>query len=433
LPPLHFGEGGVRYIKETIMTLISREFQVFVKPAGPACNLHCQYCYYIDKKELYPGESFRMPDDLLEQYIIQLIEATTDGPVFFAWHGGEPLLAGIEFYRKAVTLQRKHLPAGRSLVNGIQTNGTLLNEEWCRFLAEEQFMVGISMDGPEELHNAFRKFHAKMRRREENKTEEQHNSPREFLAKTQRREEVKTEGNGTFDKVFKGYELLLQHGIIPEILCVVHAENVGFPLQVYRFFKSLGATMVTFLPLVVPNPGYGGMVSPESVPAEAFGRFLSVIFDEWTEQDIGKVKIQIFEEALRTAFNLEHTLCIFKKQCGGVPVVEFNGDFYSCDHYVRKDHLLGNISDHSLSWFLDHPEQKAFGEAKELTLPRFCHECEVLDMCNGECPKNRFILTSDGEAGLNYLCGGYKLFFNHCRPFVEAVRQVSLNLSGLQK
>jgi uncharacterized protein len=414
------------------MNQVSREFQVFVKPAGPACNLHCQYCYYIDKKELYPGESFRMPDDLLEQYIIQLIEATTDGPVFFAWHGGEPLLAGIEFYRKAVTLQRKHLPPGRALINGIQTNGTLLNAEWCRFMAEEQFHVGISIDGPEELHNTFRKFHAKTHRREENKTEEQHNSPREFHAKTQRREEVKTEGNGTFDKVFKGYELLLQHGIIPEILCVVHAENVGFPLEIYHFFKSLGANYLTFLPLVVPLSGSSTGVTPGSVPAEAFGRFLSVIFDEWAEQDIGKVKIQIFEEALRTAFDQEHTLCIFRKECGGVPVVEHNGDFYSCDHFVDDGHFPGNIRDHSLSHYLDHPVQQSFGKAKAETLPSYCRKCEVLDMCNGECPKNRFVRTPDGVPGLNYLCQGYRLFFNHCQPFVEAVREVALNLTGFE-
>ena len=402
-------------MKETVAP-VSREFQVFVKPAGPACNLRCQYCYYLDKKELFPGESFRMPGDLLEQYIIQLIEATTAGPVFFAWHGGEPLLAGIEFYRRAVNLQRKHLRPGRTIVNGIQTNGTLLNEEWCRFLAEEKFMVGISLDGPEELHNAFRKFHAKTRRREENITEEQHNLFRKDGA-----------GNGTFCNVINGYELLKNHGIIPEILCVVHAENVGFPLQVYSFFKSLDAKHLTFLPLVVPLPGTGKGVTPESVAAEPFGMFLSAIFDEWAEQDIGKVKIQIFEEALRTAFGQEHTLCIFKKECGGVPVVEHNGDFYSCDHYVDDGHFPGNIRDHSLAWFLDHQAQKAFGKAKELTLPKYCRTCEVLDMCNGECPKNRFIRTPDGEPGLNYLCKGYKLFFNHCRPFVEMVKEVYKN------
>jgi len=408
------------------MDLFSKEFQVFVKPAGPACNLSCRYCYYLDKSGRFPGKSlFRMEDELLELYIKQLIDATTDGPVFFAWHGGEPLLAGLDFYRRALALQKKYLPAGKSLVNGMQTNGTLLNKEWCRFLAEEQFMVGISIDGTKELHNAFRKFHAKTQRREEEKTEEQHNATREFLAKTQRREEEKTEGNGTFDKVFNGYELLLHQGIIPEILCVVHAENVGFPLEVYRFFKSLGANQLTFLPLVVPIPGTGEDVTPESVPAEAFGRFLSAIFDEWAEHDIGKVKIQIFEEALRTAFGQEHTLCIFRKECGGVPVVEHNGDFYSCDHYVDDGHLLGNIRDHSLAFYLDHAAQQAFGKAKASTLPQYCLRCEVLEMCNGECPKNRFIQTPEGEPGLNYLCQGYKLFFNHCRPLVEAVRGVA--------
>jgi uncharacterized protein len=387
------GGWGVRYIKETIMALISREFQIFVKPAGPLCNLQCGYCYYLDKKELYPGKmAIRMPDELLEQYILQLIEASTDGPVFFSWHGGEPLLAGIEFYRKAVKLQRKYLPPGRTLVNGIQTNGTLLNEEWCRFLAEEKFMVGISIDGTERLHNTHRS---------------------------------NSLGNGTFIKVKEGFELLVSHGVIPEVLCVVHAANVRFPLEIYRFFKSLGAAYLTFLPLVERISGSPEDVTPESVCSEDFGKFLTAIFDEWVENDIGRIKVQIFEEAIRTAFNLEHTLCIFKKQCGGVPVVEFNGDFYSCDHYVRKDHFLGNIRDHSLSWFLDHPAQKAFGEGKSGSLPGYCRNCSVLDMCNGECPKNRFIRTSGGETGLNYLCRGYQLFFNHCRPFVEAVREVA--------
>lgn len=376
------------------MNQVSREFQVFIKPAGPECNLHCRYCYYLDKADRFPGEiHFRMSDDLLEKYIIQLMEATTGGPVFFAWHGGEPLLAGLGFFRKAVKLQRKHLPSGQTLMNGIQTNGTLLNEDWCAFLAEERFMVGISIDGPEEQHNSFRKDGA---------------------------------GKGTFEKVIKGYELLVKHGIIPEILCVVHAENVGFPLEIYRFFKSLGAKFMTFLPLVVRLPGSPEGVTPDSVPPEAFGRFLMTVFDEWVEQDIGNVKIQIFEEALRTAFNQDHTLCIFKKECGGVPVVEHNGDFYSCDHFVDQVHLLGNIRNNSLTWYLDHPVQKAFGTAKWSTLPDYCLNCDVLAMCNGECPKNRFVRTPSDETGLNYLCAGYKMFFNHTRPFVEAVRQMHL-------
>ena len=227
--------------------------------------------------------------------------------------------------------------------------------------------------------------------------------------------------------MINGYQLLIKYGIIPEVLCVVNAENVGQPHVIYSFFKKLGAKYITFLPLVEKEPGSTGKVSKISVPSEEFGYFLSDIFDEWIENDIGEVKIQIFEEAARSAFDQEHTLCIFKKNCGGVPVVEHNGDFYSCDHYVDRDHFLGNICDHSLTCFLDSKNQKAFGSAKSIDLPGYCIECEVRSMCNGECPKNRFILTPEGETGLNYLCSGYKYFFNHCRPFVEAIAEAWKN------
>jgi len=371
------------------MTKISREFQIFAKPVGPACNLSCRYCYYLGKKSLYPGpDQFIMADDILEKYIIQHIEATTDNIINFSWHGGEPLLAGIDFFRTALKIQRKHQPAGSEIVNGIQTNGTLIDNEWCRFLKDEGFIVGISIDGPGNLHNINRRTR---------------------------------EDNNTFLNVLRGYELLQMRGVLPEILCVVNAGNVKYPLVVYNFFKQLGAKYITFLPLVEPQAGSPNGASSNSVPATEFGVFLSAIFDEWVEKDIGKLKIQIFEEAARTAFNQEHTLCIFKVDCGGVPVVEHNGDFYSCDHYVEKGHLSGNISDHSLSDFLDSKRQKDFGKAKSLTLPRYCIDCEVRPMCNGECPKNRFMTTPDGETGLNYLCSSYKYFFNHCRPFVEAI------------
>jgi uncharacterized protein len=374
------------------MDSVFREFQIFVKPAGAVCNLHCSYCYYLDKKNLYPeGDHFRMEDNLLENYIKQLVAATDiDSPVFFSWHGGEPMLAGLEFFEKAVALQKRLIPRQRHYINGIQTNGTLLNDEWCQFLAHEKFMVGISLDGPDRLHDRYR---------------------------------IKTSGMGSFRKALSGLHLLQKHGINPEILCVVHAGNVGHPLEVYRFFKTLGVEFLTFLPLVERIPGSEEQVNERSVPPEKFGRFLIRIFDEWSKEDVEKISVQIFDEALRTAFLPDHSLCIFKKECGGVPVVEHNGDFYSCDHYVRKENNPGNIRDHSLSWYLDHPLQKAFGEAKSSTLPNYCRNCSVLDLCNGECPKNRFIRTPDGEPGLNYLCEGYRSFFTHCLPFVEAVRQ----------
>ena len=373
------------------MTTLSREFQIFAKPAGPSCNLSCTYCYYLGKKKLYPGsENFIMSDEILEKYILQHLRASTDKIINFSWHGGEPLLAGIDFFKKVVKFQLKNKPAGSEIVNGIQTNGTLLNDEWCSFLAEEGFMIGISIDGPGDFHNNFRRT---------------------------------GRNSDTLDQVVRGFELLKKHGIIPEILCVVNAENVDNPLVIYNFFKKLGAKYITFLPLVEFQDGSLTGVSRKSVPSREFGTFLISIFDEWIEKDIGKIKVQIFEEAARPAFNQEHTLCIFKVSCGGVPAVEHNGDFYSCDHYVDNDHLLGNISDHSLSYFLDSEKQKAFGRAKSDTLPEYCIDCNVRSFCNGECPKNRFITTPDGEKGLNYLCDGYKNFFNYCRPFVEAISE----------
>ena len=380
------------------MIRVSREFQIFAKPVGATCNLNCSYCYYIDKKSLYRDKALLlMTDDILEKYIIQHIEASTGPIINFSWHGGEPLLAGIDFYLKVIRFQAAHKPAGRSIINGIQTNGTLINEEWCIFFARENFIVGISIDGPAELHNIHRRSN---------------------------------DGSNSWQKVISGYQLLMKHGVTPELLCVVNSENVKYPHDIYNFFRHIGARYITFLPLVEAEHNSSSVVSCNSVPSEEFGKFLCAVFDEWVENDIGEIKIQIFEEVARTAFKQEHTLCIFKKNCGGVPVVENNGDFYSCDHYVNTVHLLGNIKDHSLAWFLDSKKQESFGKAKSRTLPKYCLGCEVRAMCNGECPKNRFILTPDGETGLNYLCSGYKLFFNHCRPFVEAITEAWKNKSG---
>ena len=371
------------------MEIISREFQIFAKPVGALCNLRCKYCYYLDKRSLNRGEkSLTMNDEVLEKYIIQHIEATTDETIFFSWHGGEPLMAGIDFFRKAVAIQKKHKPAGRTILNGVQTNGTLIDWNWASFLSEEKFVAGISIDGPGDLHNRFR---------------------------------VTPGGEPSLSRVLKGYDILQRSRIRSEILCVVNSYNVRFPLVVYNFFRELGAKYITFLPLVEKRHGTKSGVSRASVPPVEFGRFLISVFDEWIERDIGEIKIQIFEEAARTAFNQEHTLCIFKENCGGVPVVELNGDFYSCDHFVNRGNLLGNITQGSVAGFLDSERQKAFGLAKSRTLPRYCIECEVKSMCNGECPKNRFITSPDGEPGLNYLCNGYKAFFNHCRPFVDAI------------
>jgi len=365
------------------------DFQIFVKPAGARCNLKCGYCYYLDKEYISASSGLRvMPEEILEKYIIQHFKANKGLYSFFSWHGGEPLLAGIGFFRKVIELQQKYKPENGIVYNGIQTNGILLTDSWCRFLSEHNFYVGISIDGPEDLHNHFR---------------------------------TTTGNKPTFGKIMKGYGLLHRYNIMHEVLCVVSAVNVNQPLKVYRFLKSLGVQFITFLPLVIRNTSMPDKVDGMSVPAEAFGKFLCTIFDEWKEKDIGNIKIQIFEEALRQAFGEEHTLCIFKKICGRVPVIEVNGNFYSCDHYVDDEHMVGNINYIELSDMLNSEKQKSFGLAKLNTLPQYCVNCDVRDMCNGECPRNRFINTPDGEPGLNYLCPGYKMFFRHIKPFAEAV------------
>lgn len=369
------------------MAKASRSFQIFVKPAGAACNLACHYCYYLEKEGLYSkNESFRMSGDILEKYIAQHINTCPDSVIRFSWHGGEPTLMGLKYFHKIVEIQHRYRQPKKRIVNGIQTNGTLLNEEWCRFLAKEGFSVGLSLDGSREMHDKYR---------------------------------LTRDGKASHQQSLRGYHLLRKHGITPDILCVVNAYNVQHPIQVYRFFKEINARYIGFLPLVERQPAGENDVSRISVPAEAFGTFLSTIFDEWRERDIRQVKVQIFEEAARNAFEQEHELCIFRRTCGDVPVIELNGDFYSCDHFVDPAHHLGNIRDTPLIELLEHPELITFGRNKSDKLPRYCRTCEFLEMCNGECPKNRFIQTPDGEEGLNYLCAGYKRFFNHCRPFVK--------------
>jgi uncharacterized protein len=371
------------------MVKSSRGFQVFVKPTGSLCNLGCRYCYYLDKEQLYPeDEVFQMPENTLEDYIAQHIEASPEEVITFSWHGGEPTILGVDYFRRIVELQHKYKPQNKTIVNGIQTNGTLIDDEWCRFFAEEGFAVGLSLDGPKEIHDQFR---------------------------------LTKDNNPTFEQTLRGYSLLKKHQVYTDILCVVNAYNVKQPLQLYRFFKQINAKYITFLPLVDPKPSTELGVSDISVPSEAWGQFLCTVFDEWVDKDIGRVKVQIFEEAIRTAFNQEHSLCIFRPTCGDIPVLEHNGDFYSCDHFVDPKHLIGNLKETPLVELLESPEQRAFGDAKLSTLPRYCRECSVLALCNGECPKNHIIETPDGETGLNYLCEGYKRFFTHCQPFIKEV------------
>ncbi len=372
-------------MEERAVARASREFQIFAKPAGAVCNLDCSYCYYLDKRQLYPGvDSFRMRDDLLEAYIVQHIEACPSSTITFSWHGGEPTLLGLDYFRRIVALQRRHRPPGRRILNGIQTNGVLLNEEWCRFLAAEGFGVGLSLDGPSAMHDRYR------------------------VTKGQ---------EPTHRQVMRGFELLKRHGIACDILCVVHDQNVRHPLQVYRFFREIGSQYMTFLPAVAPATDGGDGASPHTVPAEAFGAFLCTIFDEWMQRDDGRIGVQIFDEASRPARGLEHSLCIFRETCGEIPVLEHNGDFFSCDHFVDAEHRLGNILETPLVELVESPAQIAFGQAKRDRLPRYCRACDVLAMCNGGCPKDRFITTPDGEKGLNYLCAGFQRFFRYSRPY----------------
>ena len=374
------------------MAKASRQFQVFAKPTGSICNLACDYCYYLEKEHLYPeAESFRMPDDILEAYIRQHIDASPGSVIHFTWHGGEPTLLGLETFRNIVALQRKHKPPGRSITNNIQTNGILIDEAWCRFLSDVGFSVGLSLDGPQEMHDTYRFTRG---------------------------------GKPTHEQAMRGYQLLQQHRVPCDILCVVSAANVLHPTRVYGFFKQIKAQYVGFIPLVERRPETEEGVSRRSITAEAWGDFLRTVYDEWLSRDIGRIQVQIFEEAARTALGYEHALCIFRETCGDVPVIEHNGDVFSCDHYVDRKHRLGNIKETPLVDLIESPSQRAFGHAKSGALPSYCQRCDVLAMCHGGCPKDRFIRTPDGEAGLNYLCSGYKRFFKHLQPFVKELTEL---------
>jgi uncharacterized protein len=369
--------------EEVSMSKAPREFQLFVKPAGAVCNLDCQYCYYRDKSSLYPeAGALRMTERVLEDYIRQHFEAAPGPNIDFSWHGGEPTTLGIGFFQKAVELQRKYKPAGWRVRNGIQTNGTLLDEEWGRFLASENFSVGLSLDGPAELHDTYRETRS---------------------------------GKPTHAQTMRAYELLRKLQVPTDILCVIHNLNVRAPLEVLRFFRSIGCQYLGFLPVVEQSQTTATGVSLHTPSAEEYGAFLCKIFDEWILRDVGRMTVQTFEEAARPALGLEHSLCVFRPTCGQIPVLEHNGDFFPCDHFVDREHRLGNLCETPLRQLLDGEAQRNFGAAKREALPGYCLQCEVLDMCNGGCPKYRFIQTPDGSPGLNYLCSGLKRFFLHSR------------------
>jgi len=360
-------------------------FHVLAKPTGPICNLDCQYCFFLSKEALYPGDRFRMAEDLLETYLEQLIEAQAGPEVTIAWQGGEPTLMGVDFFRRAVAMAEQHRRPGQTLHHTIQTNGTLLTDEWCALLKEHGFLVGISIDGPPELHDAYR---------------------------------VDKKGQPTSAKVRRGLELLLAHEVETNVLCTVNAANQDHPLDVYRYFRDdLGLRHIQLIPIVERenDTGFqeGDKVTDRTVDADAWGRFLIAIFDEWVQRDVGTVFVQMFDAALASWAGAPPGMCIFGETCGNAVALEHNGDLYSCDHFVEPKYLLGNITQTHIVELLASPQQRSFGQAKLDTLPRYCLDCEVRFACNGECPKNRFILTPDGEPGLNYLCAGYKAFFLH--------------------
>jgi uncharacterized protein len=368
------------------MTTTARvQFHLLVKPTGPICNLDCEYCYFLAKEALYPGDRFRMSDDTLERYITQLLDAQPDGEVTIAWQGGEPTLMGVDFFRRAVALAEQRRRPDQQLAHTIQTNATLVTDEWAAFLAEHRFLVGISIDGPPELHDRYR---------------------------------VDKKGRPSSTKVLDGLARLRAHDVDVNALCTVNAANQHAPLEVYRYLRDdLGFRHIQFIPIVERDneTGFqeGDAVTARSVASDAWGTFLITVFDEWIRRDVGEVFVQMFDAALASWLDLPTTMCIFSETCGQALVMEHNGDVYSCDHYVEPAHLLGNIAHIQMVELVTSPQQRAFGQAKLDTLPAYCRACEVRFACHGECPKNRFILTPDGEPGLNYLCAGYRRFFNH--------------------
>jgi uncharacterized protein len=350
-----------------------------LKPNGPICNLNCAYCYYLSKERLYPDGRFRMTDELLEEFTRQYIGAQRVPEVTFGWQGGEPLLMGVDFFRRAVELQERCHRPDMQIINTLQTNGVLLDDEWCRFFREHDFLVGLSLDGPRELHDAYR---------------------------------VDKGGNPTFDRVMEGIPLLKEHSVEFNILTTVHMANADHPLEVYRFLRDeVGAQFIQFIPIVERDneTGFqeGERVTERSVTGRRYGDFLIAVFDEWVRRDVGRVFVQIFDAALAAWVGQRPGLCIFDETCGLALVMEHNGDLYACDHFVEPRHRLGNIQETPLVEMVGSERQQQFGLAKRDTLPRYCRECEACFVCNGGCPKNRVLHAPDGEPGLNYLCEGY--------------------------
>ena len=390
-------------MNDNIANPFAKPLYVMLKPAGAHCNLACKYCYYLEKNKLYPtAQRHLMSDEMLEQFTREYIEAQTMNQVLFTWHGGEPLLRSINFYRKALSLQQKYAE-GRRIDNVIQTNGTLLTDEWCEFFAQNHWLVGISIDGPQPDHDHYR---------------------------------LTAAGKPSWKKVMQGIKLLKKHGVEWNAMAVVNAYNANHPLEFYRFFKENGCQFLQFTPIVERQTRHEDgrtlasladkdeiSLSEASVAPEQWGYFLCAIFDEWVRKDVGKIFVEIFDCTLANWMGISPGICAYSKECGHAGVMEHNGDVYSCDHFVFPEYKLGNIRDHSLIDMLYGEQQQEFSRLKHSSLPRQCKECDMEFACHGECPKNRFMKDKYGDSGLNYLCPGYYHYYQHVAPYMDYMKQ----------
>lgn len=379
----------------------ARPMYIMLKPAGALCNLRCKYCYYLEKNELYKRQGNHViTDELLEKFVKEYIEAQTTPNILFTWHGGETLMRPISFYRRALELQRIY-SHGRQIDNCIQTNGTLLNDEWCEFFKRNNFLVGVSIDGPQEFHDEYRKTGT---------------------------------GRPTFRDVMKGINLLNKHGVEWNALAVVNDFNADYPLDFYHFFKEIGCRYIQFTPIVerittrpdnlrlAPGMQEEGMLADFSITAGQWGNFLCTIFDEWVHHDVGEYYIQLFDATLANWVGQAPGICTMAEECGHAGVMEFNGDVYSCDHFVFPEYKLGNLHDQTIFEMMNGQRQREFSRMKKQMLPQQCRECRFLFACHGECPKNRFVRDKYGNPGLNYLCQGYYRFFKHVAPYMDFMK-----------
>ena len=390
-------------MNDNIANSFAKPLYVMLKPAGAHCNLACKYCYYLEKNKLYPtAQRHLMSNEMLEQFTREYIEAQTMNQVLFTWHGGEPLLRSIDFYRKALSLQQKYA-GGRRIDNVIQTNGTLLTDEWCEFFAQNHWLVGISIDGQQPDHDHYR---------------------------------LTAAGKPSWKKVMQGIKLLKKHGVEWNAMAVVNAYNVNHPMEFYRFFKENGCQFLQFTPIVERLTRHEDgrtlasladkneiPLSEASVAPEQWGYFLCAIFDEWVRKDVGKIFVEIFDCTLANWMGISPGICAYSKECGHAGVMEHNGDVYSCDHFVFPEYKLGNIRDHSLIDMLYGEQQQEFSRLKHSSLPRQCKECDMEFACHGECPKNRFMKDKYGDSGLNYLCPGYYHYYQHVAPYMDYMKQ----------